>query len=185
VLYTGIYNTFFHPLSHIPGPFFARTSPFPYALNMRAGTILPWVKGLHDQYGEVVRVTPNELSFISGETAWQDIYGFRIGKHKTGPYLKDQSWFAPGPKEAYALIGADETMHSRMRRNLSHAFSDKALREQERLMQRLVDLLVQKLYEQAEDGNAVDLMRWYNFTTFDIISDLTFGEPLYCLRDTE
>lgn len=28
-------------------------------------------------------------------------------------------------------------------------------------------------------------MRWYNYTTFDIIADLSFGEPLYCLRDNQ
>lgn len=73
-----------------------------------------------------------------------------------------------------------------MRKNLSHAFSDKALREQEGLVQRFVDLLVHKLYEQVEQGTpAVDIMRWYNYTTFDIIADLIFGEPLYCLRDKE
>lgn len=26
-------------------------------------------------------------------------------------------------------------------------------------------------------------MRWYDYTTFDIITDLAFGELLYCLRD--
>ena len=30
----------------------------------------------HEKYGEVVRVKPNELSFIS-ETASKDIYGFK------------------------------------------------------------------------------------------------------------
>ncbi|KAF2661813.1 cytochrome P450 monooxygenase-like protein [Lophiostoma macrostomum CBS 122681] len=185
VLYTAVYNAYFHPLSHIPGPFLARASPIPYALRIRSGNILPWVQKLHEQYGEVVRVAPTELSFISGETAWQDIYGFRIGKHKTGAYLKDRSWYSPAPNGVYSLISSDEATHSRMRRNLSHAFSDKALREQERLVQGLVDLLVQKLHEQLEEGGDVDLMRWYNYATFDIIADLTFGEPLYCLRDKD
>jgi hypothetical protein len=46
---------------------------------MRDGTILPWLQKLHNQYGEVVRINPKEVSFISGETAWQDIYAFRTG----------------------------------------------------------------------------------------------------------
>lgn len=72
-----------------------------------------------------------------------------------------------------------------MRRNLSHAFSDKALRQQETLIQSYVDLLVHRLSEKAQKGNDVDIMRWYNYTTFDIITDLSFGEPLYCLRDNQ
>ena len=60
---------------------------------MRNGNIAHWIKEQHDIYGDAVRVAPNEVSFISGETAWPDIYGFRVGKYKdTGPYLKDRTW---------------------------------------------------------------------------------------------
>lgn len=60
---------------------------------MRNGTIVEWVKELHEKYGDAVRLAPNEVSFISGETAWRDIYGFRVGQYKhTGAYLKDRSW---------------------------------------------------------------------------------------------
>jgi cytochrome P450 len=150
--------------------------------------MLPWIQSLHSRYGDCVRLAPNEVSFISGETAWQDIYGFRTGAHKTPPYLKDRTWYMPPPNGVYHIVGADEAKHSIMRRNLSHAFSDKALREQEGLVQGFVDLLVARLGEQVGDrdvGGVVDIMAWYNFTTFDIIADLTFGEPLYCLRDKE
>ena len=152
---------------------------------MRSGTIHTWIQQLHAQYGDVVRVAPTELSFISGETAWPDIYGFRTGKYKdTGAYLKDRAWFPPPPNGVWSLIASTEADHSRLRRNLSHAFSDKALRAQEPLLASYVDLLIHRLMEQAEKGAEVDIMRWYNYTTFDIIADLTFGEPLYCLRDS-
>jgi hypothetical protein len=60
---------------------------------MRDGSIVKWVKETHEKYGDAVRLTPNEVSFISGETAWQDIYGFHTGKNKkSGPYLKDMTW---------------------------------------------------------------------------------------------
>jgi cytochrome P450 len=82
------------------------------------------------------------------------------------------------------MLASNETDHSRVRRNLSHAFSDKALREQDQLVMQYVDLLVYRLGERAEAGKPVDIMSWYNYATFDIICDLTFGEPLYCLRDS-
>ena len=153
---------------------------------MRNGTVIRWLQQLHEKYGDAVRVNPTEVSFISGETAWQDIYGVRTGKHKTGAYLKDRTWYLPPPNGAWSLLGADEEDHARMRRSISHAFSDKALREQEGVIQGFVDLLVQRLNDQLDEGKgAVDLTRWYNFTTFDIITDLTFGESVYCLRDKE
>ncbi|KAF2735421.1 cytochrome P450 monooxygenase-like protein [Polyplosphaeria fusca] len=177
------YNVFFHPLKHIPGPFFAGLTGIPYAYRMRTGGIIPWIRGLHEQYGDVVRVSPGEISFISGETAWQDIYGFRTGKNKTGAYLKDRTWFPKPVNGSYSLIASDEEAHSRMRKNLSHAFSERALRDQEDIVQGFIDLLIQRLGEQHDEGHEVDIMRWYNYTTFDVIADLTFGEPLYCLRD--
>lgn len=33
------------------------------------------------------------------------------------------------------------------------------------------------------NGGIIDIVRWYNFTTFDLIGDLAFGEPFGCLRD--
>ena len=58
-----------------------------------------------------------------------------------------------------------------MRRLLSHAFSESALREQESILTAYFDLLVSQLEEQSQNQNIdkVDLTRWYNFTTFDII----------------
>ncbi|KAF9694889.1 hypothetical protein EKO04_006712 [Ascochyta lentis] len=183
---TIVYNLFFHPLRHIPGPWLARSTPVPYGLQMRSGKIIEWIQQLHAQYGDVVRVTPTEVSFISGETAWPEIYGFRTGKFKdTGAYLKDNAWFPKPVNGVWSIINSNEADHSRLRRNLSHAFSDKALRSQESLITSYVDLLIHKLSEHAEKGASVDIMRWYNYTTFDIIADLSFGEPLYCLRDSE
>ena len=142
---------------------------------------------MHEKYGDVVRLSPTEVSFISGDRTWPEVYGFRTGKHKTLPYLKDRSWFANPLNGVYSIIVADESSHSRMRRNLSHAFSDKALKEQETLIQGYVDLLVHRLHEQIEEApkGPVDIVKWYNYTTFDVITDLTFGESLHCLRDQD
>lgn len=185
LLRTAVYNIFFHPLKHIPGPLSSRASGLPIAFRMRIGTIIPWIRAQHEKYGDAVRVAPNEISFISAETAWPDIYGFRTGKYKnTGPYLKDHTWFPKQPNQVASIITAGEEAHSRIRRNVSHAFSDKALRSQEPLIQSYVDLLIQRLDEHANQGKTVDIMRWYNFSTFDIITDLAFGVPLNCLRDS-
>lgn len=58
-----------------------------------------------------------------------------------------------------------------MRKLLSHAFSDSALREQESILTGYIDLLVSRLKEQSQIPtiDKVDIMSWYNFTTFDII----------------
>ena len=74
-----------------------------------------------------------------------------------------------------------------MRKLLSHAFSDAALREQEPLISTYFELLIQRLEEQV-DGPAkgrVDMVKWYNFTTFDIIGDLALGESFGALQQRD
>lgn len=96
------------------------------------------------------------------------------------------------------ILDADDDGHRRMRRLQNPAFSDKALRSQEAVIRGYASLLTQKLRgicsrsslassDKNSDGHqaeaVVDLTAWYNFTTFDVIGDLAFGEPFYCLRD--
>lgn len=61
-----------------------------------------------------------------------------------------------------------------MRKLLSHAFSDSALRQQEDILTKYFDLLVSGLsdrIDKSEDEKTksvvVDMAKWYNFLTFD------------------
>jgi hypothetical protein len=48
---------------------------------------------------------------------------------------------------------------------------------QEPLLQDYVDQFINRLKEKTSaDSEAVDMVKWYNWTTFDIIADLVFGE---------
>lgn len=70
-----------------------------------------------------------------------------------------------------------------MRRVFSPAFSDRSLRQQEPLFHKYTDLLISKLRETA--GQPVPLGQMVNFATFDIMGDLTFGQPLGLLQSSE
>ena len=74
-----------------------------------------------------------------------------------------------------------------MRRLLAHGFSEKALRAQEPLLQSYVDLLIAQLRKRTSESvnhqANVDIVQWFNFTTFDIAGDLTFGESFHCLEE--
>jgi hypothetical protein len=73
----AIYRIYLDPLSGFPGPKIAAFTSYylqGYTLKGQRAAIL---KEMHDKYGEVVRVAPNQLSFI-GETAWKDIYAHKV-----------------------------------------------------------------------------------------------------------
>ena len=87
------------------------------------------IKTFFDEYGPVVRIAPSELTFID-ERAWKDIYGY-------GHNLQKDPNFYFQPKDltqATDIIRANDAKHARMRRQLAHAFSEKALREQESII---------------------------------------------------
>ncbi|RJE25501.1 Cytochrome p450 [Aspergillus sclerotialis] len=113
------------------------------------------------------------------------------GKSRKGRrlFLKDPSLYQPTPNGTDAIITANEKNHARVRRLLAHAFSSKALYEQETLLHTYADLLVQKVHEQIATSSAgtrvIDINQWYNFTTFDLIGDLAFGEPFQCLENEQ
>lgn len=138
------------------------------------------IKALHDQYGEVVRIAPDELSFVSGK-AFSDIYGNK-------DFQKNPIWIRPQVNGFYSIHGANDTDHARFRRLFSHAFSDKARRLQEPILQSYVDLLMKRLDEKvaasADSKAVIDVGQWYNFVTFDIMGDLCFGESFHCLEES-
>jgi cytochrome P450 len=77
---------------------------------------------MHAKYGEVVRITPNGLSFIN-DTVWRDVYMHRQGH----PQMKKVMRARP-VNGAYSIISAPNDIHARQRKVLAHAFSEKAVR---------------------------------------------------------
>ncbi|EPE08411.1 cytochrome p450 monooxygenase [Ophiostoma piceae UAMH 11346] len=180
-LWTVVYNLYFHPLARFPGPFLAKISPIYSIYGLARGRWPLDVHQVHLKYGPIVRLMPNELSFTDPE-AWRDIYGHRQGHqqfHKD-PIHVGSIQDIPG---STTLTMSDDVNHTRQRRTLAHAFSQKALLEQESIIRGYVDLFVEKLTVFATSGERVNMCDWLNFTTFDIIGDMAFGEPFGCLRD--
>ncbi|KAJ5364467.1 uncharacterized protein N7496_010180 [Penicillium cataractarum] len=180
----SIYSLYFHPLSRYPGPKLAAISPMVHILWDIRGKQHSVVKRLHDQYGSVVRIAPNALVYNSA-AAWKDIYGHRKKGQKL--FVKDPALYSPTPNGTNAIITANDEEHSRMRRLLAHAFSNKALQEQEHILHVYADMLIDKLAGilHGSQRAVVDMTRWFNFTTFDLIGDLAFGEPFGCLSENE
>lgn len=137
---------------------------------------------LHERYGPVVRLAPNHLSYTDPR-AWKDIYGHRSGpQHAHLPENPKSVVHYREPGFPRSILDADRDEHARLRRAVAHGFSDRALREQEPLIQRYVEMLVRGLRDASEGGKAVDIPRWYNWITFDVIGDLTFAESFGCLE---
>lgn len=138
---------------------------------------------LHDRYGPVVRIAPAHLSFTAAR-AWRDIYS-PLAPASSGsgwPELPKSRAFSAPLDPADHIANAEYQDHARLRRALGPGFSDAALRRQEPMVIKYVDQLLDLLHARSEGGKApLDMAKWYNWTTFDIIGDLVFGQSFGCL----
>ncbi|KAI4700785.1 hypothetical protein J4E81_003749 [Alternaria sp. BMP 2799] len=182
----AIYRIYFHPLRHFPGPKLYAATRIPYNIAIWNGTRDKLFQDLHQKYGHVVRVNHDELSFTD-PNSWKDIYGH--GSKGTAGHVPQKAWMRYGttPNRELSLIIAPDPDHSRQRKIFTPAFSDRALKQQEPLFVKYVDKLVSSMKNTIEKNPTAkfDMVRMYNFTTFDIMGDLTFGEPLHMLDNAE
>ncbi|RYP60732.1 hypothetical protein DL769_007993 [Monosporascus sp. CRB-8-3] len=177
------YNLFLHPLRSYPGPLLWRISSLPFVYWLVRAKLAYKIKDLHDKYGSVVRIRPNELSFGSPE-AWTDIYGHR--KAGAAEFAKYGTFFKTVPDEAHNIIMSTREEHRGLRRALAHGFSERSLREQEPIIGTYVDLLIQRLRDNSAGGaQHVNMREWLNWTTFDVIGELGFGSAFGCLKNSD
>ncbi|ETS75484.1 hypothetical protein PFICI_12428 [Pestalotiopsis fici W106-1] len=179
ILWAIIYNIFFSPLRKIPGPKLWALSPLPQALMACSGKPHKRILELHQRYGDVVRTGPNSVS-LCHHNAWRQAYGhLKPGELEN---IKDPSLFE---EVGHSIIAADTENHGRQRRILAGGFSGQSMVKQEPLIKGYVDLLFERMREHSENRTPFNVVRWYNYTTFDVIGDLAFGESFGCLEKSD
>ncbi|KAF2022566.1 cytochrome P450 [Setomelanomma holmii] len=179
------YDTYFHPLARYPGPPLSCVTDAVYWYHWLRGNLPFYIARVHARYGTQVRLSPNRLSFIEPE-AWQDIHGRKSSGRKV-KLIKDPRMYLTGPsmQEPSLLTEPDDERHRKMRKIFAPGFSDRALKAQEDLIRAHVDKLVSVLSREAKTGRRIDIVRFYNCTTFDIIGELAFGESLGLLDNSQ
>ncbi|KAF9873045.1 cytochrome p450 [Colletotrichum karsti] len=181
VIYRAVYNIYFHPLSGFPGPKLNAVTRLPFTRMICGGNAHKILFALHEKYGPIVRLAPDTIDFADPR-AFKDLMGHSKGSGG-GENYKDP---INAKYKPHSIINSNREDHARIRRVLAHGFSAQSMVAQEPLIQKQVDLLIQRLHENCEGGDkALNMVSWYNWTTFDIIGDLAFGEPFGCLESSE
>ncbi|KAG5730825.1 Cytochrome P450 67, partial [Termitomyces sp. T112] len=157
----------FHPLAKYPGPLLCRVSKMYMAFLSLGGKQHTYYLQLHEQYGDIVRVGPNELS-ICDAAAIAPMMGPQ-GLPK-GPFWDGRIPEAETTKPMIAL--RDKAEHTRRRRPWTRAFSTAALKGYEEIITKRCVQLADAVGQQS---GAVDMAKWISFFTYDFMNDLAFG----------
>lgn len=161
----------FHRLAKYPGPTACKISALWTVWKIRDGKRYLYIQSLHKQYGDVVRIGPNELSFCS-PTVIQPVLTW-----PKGPGMKGRSMHQ-NPLPLISL--QDPAEHARRRKPWNRAFNSAALKEYQPTVAKRVAQLVETL--QAQEGET-DLAEWISYFTYDFMGDMAFGGGTEMLRE--
>ncbi|CAL1708270.1 unnamed protein product [Somion occarium] len=162
-LVTGYRLSPFHPLAQYPGPLPGKMSKLWDAWMTAKGNHHQYVRALHDKYGDIVRIGPNELSIRHGDA----IAPILTKDLRKGPYYDSRQ--ADGKP---ALDGIrDFVEHAARRKPWTKAMSISAMKGYSEYLTKTVDELVQALEVRQE----VDISDWMTFAAFDFMGEMIFS----------
>ncbi|KAI8969790.1 high nitrogen upregulated cytochrome P450 monooxygenase 2 [Trametes punicea] len=164
----------FHPLARYPGPLGCKLSKFWLAFIASRGNQHLYLKSLHERYGDVVRIGPNELSFRDSSIL-NAMLG--VGGIPKGPLVVGRTLNA----EDLPLVGiADPAVHTERRKPWIRALSTAAVKEYEPMIAHRTTQLVQAFERQSGE---VMISDFFNYFSFDFMCDMAFGGGSNVLRD--
>ncbi|KAI5251552.1 cytochrome P450 monooxygenase [Aureobasidium subglaciale] len=182
VSYKVVQRAFLTPLRGIPGPWYASLVNWRLKIAVLSGARADYIHALHQQYGPIVRIAPNEVA-VNDPASFKDIHKIGSGFHKTNwyEYLNTNGvGKCPG---VFNMTNPKE--HAARRKLLSKGFSQRHLREQwEDVVRQKVDLAVSRIKAEATRGSA-DVLKWWTYLATDVSAHLMFGESFHMLESGE
>ncbi|KAG6908777.1 hypothetical protein DXG01_003306 [Tephrocybe rancida] len=168
----------FHPLAKYPGPFLCKVSKIYFAVVSFNGKQHEHYNDLHRLYGDIVRTGPNELSFCTPDVIapMHGPRGMPKAEFWDGQYA-EQTTFR-------SLVGIrDPRVHARVRRVWARGFTPEALRSYQPILNKRVGNLI--THFEARVGQTVDLSKWISYFTYDVMSDMAFGDNVEMMQNQD
>ncbi|PWY66009.1 cytochrome P450 [Aspergillus heteromorphus CBS 117.55] len=164
-----LYRLFFHRLRHVPGPLGPRISRLYTAFSQLTHTQMHYtVQEMHQQYGDVVRTGPREIS-ICRPSAIKAIYGPPTRCTKSPWY--DQMTYDTARKGFIAI--RDIKAHGQRRRVWDQGIRTQAIKQYQERIAAKSRLFVRKIGEQK--GQPVNFTKEVIRFAFDVMGDIVLG----------
>ncbi|KAI9926169.1 hypothetical protein MW887_004632 [Aspergillus wentii] len=169
-------NVYRKQISSIPGPWYSNWTDLILEYHWIIGNRPNYVHSLHQKYG---RSGPNEID-ICDVNAVRDM-------SKSGTKFLKSAWYdklaVGGAKNIFSV--RDPKAHSIRRRLLSSPMADASLQSMEPVIKAKVKLAIHRMRTEMKDRGAMDIFKWWYFTSTDVIGELTFGESFQLLEQGE
>ena len=168
--YWIVYSRFFHPYHDIPGPFLASITRWWRWHAVRYGVGDDLQHALHERYGPLVRITPDEVS-ISDPHAIDMIS--RPDFLKTDYYTPFDPGFGGRP-EPFAT--RDERVHTQHKKIISPLFRSDIILDYEVNVDGIQDIFDERMQTFADSKKIFDLADSINRYTWDTVGDMLYAK---------
>ncbi|KAK2616577.1 hypothetical protein QQS21_000400 [Conoideocrella luteorostrata] len=168
----GIFRLFFHPLVRYPGPRIAALTVWYefYYDAIQRGRYTFEIKRMHEQYGPIVRISPNELH-VNSPSFIDDLYAGGGKKRDKYGYFCSQFGI---PDSVFGTPGHD--LHRLRRGALNQFFSKASVTKLEPIIHTAIEKLISQLRLHAGTGEPVSMNMAFSCMTTDIVTEYAFSK---------
>lgn len=178
----AVYRLYLSPIATFPGPKLAALTHWYevyYDLFAKGtGGQFTWeIKRMHEKYGPIVRINPDELHIDDAEY-WNDVYCSSTSSRPMDKPTKFKYRFGI-PEATFSTTFAEQ--HRERRAALSPFFSKQHIRTLNDKLLEIIGHISHRLStEYAGTGQVISISNMWSSMTSDIITDLAFSRSLNC-----
>ncbi|KAF2422592.1 cytochrome P450 [Tothia fuscella] len=173
-IFKALYRVTFHPLAKFPGPKLAAAT-YKYEFyydGIKGGSYIHQIVKMHEEYGPIVRINPNELH-CNDPNYIDTIYAGGGAKRDKSSYFVH----AFGPSVTGSIFATPKhEIHRRRRAAVNRFFSKATITKVEPKIHDLAQRLCNKLLAQKAKGQPFEVTDPYSQFTTDVVSSYCFGQ---------
>lgn len=172
ILSLGIYRLYLHPLSKFPGPRIAALTVWYefYFDGIQKGRYTFEIKRMHDKYGPIVRISPDELH-VNDPSFIDELYAGGGKKRDKYSYFCSQFGI---PDSVFGT--AEHGLHRLRRGAMNQFFSKASVTKLEPIIHTAIEKLVAQLRAHAGSGEPVIMNMAFSCMTTDIVTEYAFSK---------
>ncbi len=165
-----LYRLYIHPLSGVPGPRLAACTSLWLAWHTYVGDECTVIFKLHEKYGPVLRVAPNDVDIADGD-AVEPIYIEKGGFQKTEAYSKFDI-------DGHSSLFSTQTLKARASRAkaVSPLFSTASIRNSQSVLASVIDEFIARIQREGRTGKPINVLNITRSMALDAVSAYLFQE---------
>lgn len=171
------YRIFLNQLSHIAGPWYTKCSSLWLYYHVWIGDQCTAVHKLHEKYGPILQIAPNDIDIAKGEALWS-IYMDNGGFEKSTAY---NNFDIDGHPTIFSTVSLAKRA-SRAKAVLP-VFSMAAIREATGTITGCADAMVERMVAESKTGEPVNVLNLTRSFALDAVSAYVFQDPYGALEE--